>query len=181
MVKRSLAKREKQTVFADAALFRAAVGKVEPLSDQNRIAPQITPRNPLLHAPAKPPTIPDLLFDTGCEDAPDEYLHDGVSRMTLRKLRRGNWPVEDRLDLHGSNGDAARRLLQQFLHEAAQHGLRCVLVIHGKGINSLSGEAVLRRLTRHWLTQRTDVLAYCDAPSREGGSGALLVLLKSSS
>jgi DNA-nicking Smr family endonuclease len=53
-----------------------------------------------------------------------------------------------------------------------------VLVIHGKGMNSPSGEAVLRKLTRHWLAQRPDVLAYCDALPRDGGSGAALVLLK---
>ncbi len=98
--------------------------------------------------------------------------------MTLRKLRRGHWPVQDRLDLHGNTADAARRLLQAFLREAAQRGLRCVLVIHGKGINSPGGEAVLRRLTRHWLAQRPDALAWCDAPPRDGGSGAVLVLLK---
>ena len=54
-----------------------------------------------------------------------------------------------------------------------------MLVIHGKGMNSPGGEAVLRKLTRHWLTQRSDVLAYCDAIPRDGGKGAVLVLLKS--
>jgi len=172
----------------DAALFRAAVGEVKPLPDQNRIGPQKPPRRPLMRASAQPPEIPDTLSD-GCptnsssgfaaENAPDEFLRNGLPRMTLRKMRRGNWPVQDSLDLHGNSGDVARRLLQEFLHEAAQRGLRCVLVIHGKGMNSPSGEAVLRKLARHWLTQRPDVLAYCDASSRDGGTGAVLVLLKS--
>ena len=108
-------------------------------------------------------------------------MRNGLSRTTLRKLRRGTWPVQESLDLHGNNSDAARKLLQEFLHEATQRGLRCVLVIHGKGMNSRSGEAVLRKLTRHWLTQHTHVLAFCDAMPREGGSGAALVLLKASS
>lgn len=171
----------------DAALFRAAVGAVQALPEQNRIEPQKPPRRPLMRAPAPPPAIPDTLSDGypansssgfGAGNAPDEFLRNGLPRMTLRKMRRGYWPVQDSLDLHGSTGDAARRLLQEFLHEAAQRGLRCVLVIHGKGMNSRGGEAVLRRLTRHWLTQRPDVLAYCDAPPRDGGSGAALVLLK---
>ena len=98
--------------------------------------------------------------------------------MTLRKLRRGNWPIQDRLDLHGNNIDAARKLFQEFLHEAVQRNWRCVLVIHGKGLNSQGGEAVLRKLARHWLTQHQQVLGYCDAPSKDGGSGAALVLLK---
>ena len=102
-----------------------------------------------------------------------------MSRMTLRKLRRGTWPIQNSLDLHGNHTDAARILLQAFLHEAKQRELRCVLVIHGKGLNSQGGEAVLRKLARHWLTQHPLVLGYCDALPKEGGSGAVLVLLKS--
>ncbi|MDO8293865.1 MAG: Smr/MutS family protein [Gallionella sp.] len=171
----------------DAALFRAAVGAVQTLPEQNRIEPQKPQRKALPRAATPPPAIPDTLSDGcptksssgfGTENAPDEFLRNGLPRMTLRKMQRGHWPVQDSLDLHGNTGDAARKLLQEFLHEAAQHGLRCVLVIHGKGMNSRGGEAVLRKLTRHWLTQRPDVLAYCDAPPGGGGSGAALVLLK---
>jgi DNA-nicking Smr family endonuclease len=162
----------------DTALFRAAVGEVQPLSEQNRITPRTAPRKPLLHPPATPVAIPDTLSDFSTENAPDEYLSNGLSRMTLRKMRRGIWPIQDSLDLHGNNSDAARKLLQEFLHEAIQRNLRCVLVIHGKGLNSKDGEAVLRKLTRHWLTQHQMVLGYCDAPGKNGGSGAALVLLK---
>ncbi|HSM98341.1 MAG TPA: Smr/MutS family protein [Gallionella sp.] len=164
----------------DAALFRAAVGEVQPLAEQNRITPQPAPRKPLLHRSIPPPAIPDTLSDFAAGNAPDEYLSNGLSRMALRKLRRGGWPVQDSLDLHGNNSDAARRLLQEFLHEATQRELRCVLVIHGKGLNSRGGEAVLRKLTRHWLTQHPLVLGYCDALPNAGGSGAALVLLRNS-
>lgn len=163
----------------DAALFRAAVGEVQPLPEQNRITPRPAPRKPLLDRPATPVAIPDTLSDFAAEKVLDEFLSNGLSRMTLRKLRRGTWPIQDSLDLHGNNTDAARKLLQAFLHEATQRNLRCVLVIHGKGLNSQSGEAVLRKLTRHWLTQHRQVLGYCDAQPRDGGSGAVLVLLKS--
>ncbi len=162
----------------DAALFRAAVGEVQPLPEQNRIEPQKPPRKPLLRTPAPPLAIPDTLSDSAAEDTPDDFLRNGLSRITLRKLRRGDWPVQDSLDLHGNTCNAARRLLQEFLHEAAQRRLRCVLVIHGKGTNSTGGEGVLRKLARHWLAQRPDVLAYCDALPGGGGSGAALVLLK---
>jgi len=162
----------------DAALFRAAVGEVNPLPEQNRITPQRPRRKPVLHRTDPAPAIPDTLSDFAAEEAPDEYLSNGLSRMTLRKLRRGSWPVQDSLDLHGCHSEAARKLLQEFLHEAMQRGLRCVLVIHGKGKNSQSGEAVLRRLTRHWLIQHQTALAYCDALPKDGGSGAVLVLLK---
>lgn len=162
----------------DAALFRAAVGEVNPLPQQNRITPQPPPRKPLPRASRLPRELPDILSDHAPETAPDEFLDNGLSRMTLRKLRRGSSPVQDRLDLHGNNSEAARKLLQAFLHEAVQRGLRCVLVIHGKGMNSRGGEAVLRKLTRHWLTQHPAVLGYCDAPPKEGGNGAVLVLLR---
>ena len=162
----------------DAALFRAAVGAVKPLSAQNRMAPKPSPRKPLLRPSPIPAPIPDTLSDFAPETAADEYLGNGLSRMTLRKLRRGTWPVEDSLDLHGNRTDAARKLLQGFIHGAVQRNLRCVLVIHGKGLNSQEGEAVLRKLARHWLAQHPHVLGYCDAPHGYGGSGAVIVLLK---
>lgn len=189
-MKRRSTKQPGQITPDDAALFRAAVGAVNPLAEQNRITPQPSPRKPLLHRAVPPPAIPDTLSDgypakslsdSAAGNAPDEYLSNGLSRMALRKLRRGVWPVQDSLDLHGNNSDAARKLLQEFLHEAMQRELRCVLVIHGKGLNSRGGEAVLRKLTRHWLTQHPLVLGYCDAPPKEGGSGAVLVLLKTGS
>ncbi|OFZ67199.1 MAG: hypothetical protein A2V79_01155 [Betaproteobacteria bacterium RBG_16_56_24] len=191
----------------DAALFRAAVGEVKPLAEQNRITPIPSPRKPLLRPSIPPHALPDTLSggrpaitsdlasvvcslsrmagssiksfsDSADGDAPDEFLSNGLSRLALRKLRRGNWPVQDRLDLHGLHSDAARKLMQEFLHEAMQRNLRCVLVIHGKGMNSPGGEAVLRKLARHWLTRHPGVMGYCDAPPREGGSGAVMILLK---
>ena len=163
----------------DAALFRAAVGTVKPLTEQNRLVPQSTPRKAVPRASVQLHAVPDTLSDSAPENTPEEYLSNGLSRMTLRKLRRGNWPIEESLDLHGNHTDAARKLLQKFMLEAVQRNLRCVLVIHGKGLNSRGGEAVLRRLARHWLTQHPHVLGYCNAPPKYGGSGAALVLLKS--
>jgi DNA-nicking Smr family endonuclease len=177
-MKKSPAKPPEAISADDATLFRETIGAVKPLPEQGRVLPQPPPRKPLRRKGPPPRDIPDTLSDFATDNAPDEYLSNGLSRMTLRKLRRGDWPIADRLDLHGNNSDAARKLLQEFLFEAVQHELRCVLVIHGKGLNSRGGEAVLRKLARHWLTQHPRVLGYCDAPSKEGGSGAVLVLLK---
>ena len=160
-----------------SALFRAAVGTVQPLSEQNRITPRSTPRKPLLRASATP--MPDTLSDYAAEIAPDEHLNNGLSRMNLRKMRRGTWPIQDRLNLHGNHADAARKLLQEFLHEATRRKPQRAGDTRQGTCNSRGGEAVLRRLTRHWLTQHPRVLAYCDAPAKDGGSGAVLVLLKS--
>lgn len=174
----------------DVALFRAAVGAVKPLPESDRVAPQVTARKPALRRPGKNQKIFDSRPDSGPVDnlsdcvheiTADDYLGNGLSRMILRKLRRGAWPVQDILDLHGNHTDAARKLLQQFLHEATNRNLRCVQVIHGKGLNSQDGEAVLRKLTRHWLTQHQQVLAYCNAQPRNGGSGAVMILLRANS
>jgi DNA-nicking Smr family endonuclease len=169
----------------DAALFRAVIGEVKLLAEQDRITPIPSPCKPRLRPIATPPTMPDTLSD-GCpdltpRDTPTEFLGNGLSRMILRKLRRQNGPIQDRLDLHGLHTAAARKLLHQFLHEAAQREYRCVLVIHGKGMNSRGGKGILCKLSRHWLTQHPNVLGYCEAPPKEGGSGAVLVLLKTNS
>ena len=160
----------------DGALFRKAIGEVIPLAEQNRIPPPQPVTHTRVRRTALTTSVPDTLSNSQRSDAPEEYLHNGLSRLTLRRLRRGT--VQDSLDLHGSTVDAARVLLQQFLFEALLHKLRCVRVIHGKGINSRDNEAVLRTHTRHWLIQHPEVLAFCAAPPGEGGSGAVLVLLK---
>jgi len=182
VMKKPSKKQPEKNEPGDAALFRAAIGEVKPLAEQNRITTLPSPRKPLLRRTATPPTLSDTLSDRYPDyangDTPTEFLGNGLSRMILRKLRHGNGPIQDRLDLHGLHTEAARKLLLQFLHEATQHEFRCVLVIHGKGMNSRGGEAILRKLSRHWLTQHPNVLGYCEAPPKEGGSGAVLVLLK---
>lgn len=160
----------------DAALFRSVVGDITPLPDQNRILP----KSPVIPAIVKridsKDPVADTLSDYHGGDAPEEYRRNGISRKVLRSLRRSQ--IQDSLDLHGSTVEGARMLLQQFLSEASLRQLRCVRVIHGKGINSRANEAVLRTHTRHWLVQHQEVLAFCPAPLDAGGSGAVLVLLR---
>lgn len=164
----------------DLTLFREVVGVVQPLREQHRISPQMPKRRPVIRgASASTAVVADSLSDHASEEAAAEFLRNGVSRLSLRKLRREHWRLQDSLDLHGSRRDTARQLLVDFLHNAWHRNMRCVLVVHGKGMNSPGGEPVLRNLTRHWLAQHPQVLAYCDAPARLGGSGAVLVLLKS--
>lgn len=177
-MKKSLTDPTGQDITDDAALFRETVGEVNPLAKQNLIKPPVPARKAYTQPYTSATPIPDNLSDFMPGDVPPEYTRNGVSRQSLRKLKRGTWPVQDNLDLHGSNRSVARKLLQEFLHEAINHEMRCVLVIHGKGINSLSGESVLKTLTRHWLSQHPNVLGYCDAMPKQGGSGAVLILLK---
>ncbi|MBI5660420.1 MAG: Smr/MutS family protein [Nitrosomonadales bacterium] len=165
----------------DAELFRQALAGVTPLPPANRAATRLPlDRATRISPQPEPSRIPDSLSDHGAGEVPlDEFLRSGVSRMTLRKLRRGHPPIQDSLDLHGLTSDEARERLQEFLHDAAQRGLRCVRVIHGKGWQPGGGEGVLKARTRHWLTQCAEVLAFCGTSPREGGGGAVKVLLKS--
>lgn len=164
----------------DAALFRQALEGVTPLAPAGRIEPTRKPRRIGIPEPTPIP-IADDLSDHGAGDtALSEFLRPGLNRMTLRKLRHGAWSPQDALDLHGLDSDSARRLLMEFLHGAMQHGLRCVSVIHGKGWRSEGRDGILKVRSRHWLSQHPRVLAFCEAPQRAGGGGAVWVLLKSS-
>jgi DNA-nicking Smr family endonuclease len=86
--------------------------------------------------------------------------------------------VQGELDLHRLNRDEARDALADFFNDARNYGWRCVRVVHGKGLSSPNREPVLKAKVRRWLTQRDEVLAYCEAPRHAGGAGAVLVLLK---
>ncbi len=169
----------KETPEHDADLFRQALEGVTPLKPSNRITPAARPRKTPSSRPPSSVVVPDTLSDHGAGDtAVTEFLRNGLNRMTLRRLRRGEWPIQDDLDLHGLTNDEARKLLTGFLFEATQRGLRCVNVIHGKGWRSEGRDGILKVHTRHWLTQHPQVLAFCEAPPNAGGGGAVWVLLK---
>ena len=104
-----------------------------------------------------------------------------VSNQQLLELRRGAREPEERIDLHGFREDAAGRHLVQRLESAMARGLRCVLVIHGRGANNETGGAVLRERLPDWLMKSPNgkvVLAFAPAASKFGGEGATLVLLR---
>jgi DNA-nicking Smr family endonuclease len=157
----------------EAAVFREAVRGATPLRHPGR-APA---------AGATPPPVPvqslldvhDALMETGEELA---YLRRGLGRDVLKKLRRGHWVTQDELDLHGLTRAQARPLVSEFLSRSVKRGLRCVRIIHGKGLRSPNREPVLKANVRNWLARRDEVLAFCQSPASQGGSGALLVLLK---
>jgi len=170
----------------DREALRRALAGVEPLAKPRRqpLRPPAPPPVPaqtrrderaaLAESIAGPLSVDDAL-DTGVELS---YLRDGVSRQVLRRLRRGHWVVQDGLDLHGMNRVEAAEQVAAFVRAAAARGLRCVRIVHGKGLGSKNREPVLKGKLRAWLTPRDEVLAYCQAPAAEGGSGALLGLLK---
>lgn len=166
--------------------FRAAVGAVTPLAIKQRVEHDRPPHPPVAHkrleddqqvliASVSDEFEIDTLLHT---DAELSFRRPGIGPDVLRKLRRGEWVIQDHLDLHGLRVDEARELLSQFLREAIRRGLRCVRVVHGKGLGSKDRQPVLKGKARVWLAQRDEVIAFCQARPAEGGSGALVVLLR---
>jgi DNA-nicking Smr family endonuclease len=172
---------------AEAALFREAMRDTTPLRAAARVhrgikVPPLVPVQSLLdghEAVAESLNGPPSGAHSDETGEEPSYLRAGLGRDVLRKLRRGHWVVQDAVDLHGFNREQARQYLGDFLGRCLKRGLRCVRIVHGKGLRSPGKEPVLRGKVQVWLLKRDEVLAYCEAPRNQGGSGALLVLLRS--
>ena len=179
-------RRPKETPPAEDPLFRASLTGVTPLAPGNKVAlPKARPRPvPVRRTPHAYAADADALSDhvpDGAVFAAGEtvqFARPGMQRQVLRQLRRGGAAVEDELDLHGLTTAQARGLLVQFLNRCAAAGIRHVRIIHGKGLRSENREGVLKARVASWLIQREDVLAFREAGPRHGGSGAVLVLLR---
>ena len=170
---------------ADIELFHEAIGRVRKLDAPE--APPATPRpaprprqreadeaQALVQSQRRPFDLPDLALGDALE-----YLKDGFSPRLLRQLKRGQFSVQDEIDLHGMSAQVAESALRVFLHENLAAGGTCLRIVHGKGLSSGPEGPVLKQLVDVWLRQRNDVLAFASAPPSQGGTGAVLVLLAS--
>lgn len=112
-------------------------------------------------------------------DADDQmsFRRSGVSTEVTRKLRSGHWSLQGQIDLHGLRSDEAREALSQFIRQSWRNGLRCVRVVHGKGLGSPGKQPVLKLKAQRWLIQKKEVMAFVQARPSDGGAGALVVLL----
>ncbi|KAF1022082.1 MAG: putative DNA endonuclease SmrA [Paracidovorax wautersii] len=184
------AQREAQArAQAERAVFASAVGPVQALrSGHGRVH----------HAPAQPAPLPvqraldeqavlrESLSDefdvTTLLDVDDamSFRRPGVGTDVTRKLRAGHWSIQAQLDLHGLRRDEARETLANFIREAHRQGIRCLRVVHGKGLGSPGKTPVLKAKVQGWLIQKNEVLAFVQAKASEGGAGALVVLLQPS-
>jgi DNA-nicking Smr family endonuclease len=124
--------------------------------------------------------ISDEVDITTLLDTDDQlsYRRPGVGLDVTQKLRKGKWSIQKQIDLHGFRSDEAREVLGAFIREAHKHGLRCVRVVHGKGLGSPGKAPVLKDKVHRWLVQKSEVLAFVQAPPAQGGAGALVVLLQ---
>jgi len=107
------------------------------------------------------------------------FARPGIQQKVQKKLRRGELPVEDELDLHGYTVAEAKIAIQDFLYECKRQHVRYIRIVHGKGFRSEQKIPVLKTHVAYWLPQHTDVLAFSSAQPRDGGTGAIYVILKS--
>lgn len=114
----------------------------------------------------------------------DEYMEGsvkGVSRKLMKKLKKAEFPVQDYIDLHGLTKQEAETSVRDFLLRSYRLGLRCVLIVHGRGRNSPDSFPVLKEKLPIWLNRgpvKKIVLAFATARPYDGGPGAIYVLLK---
>jgi len=167
----------------DTQLFLDAIGKVVRVnSDKRSIVPTQKPKP---YPKKKSLFIADKLTLTQTEPvttllAEDtlSYTASGLQKNVLKKIRRGHYGLDAELDLHGLTSAEARRELIKFLHFCAQDGYRCVRIIHGKGYRSENLLPVLKNDLNLWLRQHQEVQAFCSATQKDGGAGAVFVLLR---
>ena len=107
-----------------------------------------------------------------------EFCRSGLQKKVLQKLKRGDYGFTATLDLHGHTTAEANRMLPDFVTNALAAGDRTVLIIHGKGLRSGEFGGVLKQFTADWLKQYAEVQAFCSAQPRDGGTGAVYVLLR---
>ncbi len=183
---RAVATRQAQ---ADQNLFARAIGATQPLRAHGRVvhAPTPTPPEPRQRVLDERAVLHEAIsdqFDASTLLHVDEHLsfrRPGIGPDITAKLRRGHWAVQGQIDLHGLRTDEARDALGAFLRDARRTGLRCVRVVHGKGLGSPGKAPVLKAKVHGWLVQKQEVLAFVQAKPLEGGAGGVLVLLAGAS
>jgi len=186
---------EEKNASADAGAFRAAVRDVKPLvqvaaaKGLAKPVPRARLRRP---APASVENLDDMMpliattssdgaagrDDAAAGSAALSFHRAGVRVQVMRRLRRGLYPTEDELDLHGLTQTAARDSLADFIARSRDSGHRCVRIIHGKGYRSGARGPVLKTAVDLWLRRHTDVMAFTSARAIDGGTGAVYVLLR---
>jgi DNA-nicking Smr family endonuclease len=188
----------------EALTFRAAVRDVKPLAHTGLVhtapapgleKPRTRPRRrPVGSAAATGEVVATLpLIADGAPlhasiaDVPEpktdaaaalSFRRPGVRTQVLRRLRRGLFPIEDELDLHGLTQTAARDNLAEFIAHNRNAGHRCVRIIHGKGYRSGARGPILKIAVNLWLRHLGDVMAFTSARPIDGGTGAVYVLLR---
>lgn len=175
--------------LSDSELFYREMQGIRRIASQGRDRPvemERAARQRLSEDAEAYAQLSDLLSGTGSFDISDtdEYIEGiahGLDRRLLVRLRRGDFSIQAHVDLHGLNREEARIRVETFLHESRTNDRRCVLVVHGRGLNSKDQIPVLKEAVRLWLVRgriSKSVLAFATARPTDGGAGAVYVLLR---
>ena len=184
---REAARREaRRRAEAERNLFADAAGPVVPLRHpvRARLAPEQPAPIPVQQQLDEQRVLLESLSDefdaTTLLDVDDamSFRRPGIGLDVTRRLRKGEWSLQRELDLHGMRREDAREALSAFIRDAHRRGLRCLRVVHGKGLGSPGRVPVLKSKVQAWLIQKQEVLAFVQARADEGGAGALVVLLR---
>lgn len=168
----------------DRELFRRAVADVRPLRNDRVLMQPPRPHPTARQTRQDEARVLDELLTHELEPEQLEtgeellFAREGVQKRVIRKLRRGQYPPQEELDLHGMTVPVAHQALRAFLAECRHHGYRCVRIIHGKGNRSSNRGPVLKTKVDRWLRQRDEVIAFTSARPVDGGTGAVYVLLR---
>ncbi|NID15176.1 Smr/MutS family protein [Luteibacter yeojuensis] len=179
-----MTRRPPQVHDDDSRLFREAIGEVRPLPEAEALPekPRPAPHPHMREADEAAVPADAMLFDYDPADLEVgeelSYLRDGYPPRLLKQLKRGQFSIQAEVDLHQMNAAAAQLTISEFLAECRHDGIRCVRIIHGKGLRSKAGGPVLKGLTDRLLRRRDDVVAFASARPMQGGTGAVIVLLK---
>lgn len=169
----------------DIELFRRSVGPVRKIHHDKTVPPRKSlSSRPRRQIPGDEAVLTDSFsdgFDIG-EVTSDEALffaRPGLQQRQLQRLKRGQLAIGAELDLHGMTAAMARSAVVNFIALCREQHIRCARIIHGKGYGSGDTAPVLKNRINSWLRQHHDVLAFSSAQIRDGGSGALYVLVRS--
>ena len=168
----------------DTTAFGSLVGPVQPVKAKRRVSlrkPPPPPRARFARADKQAVLAESLTVgpgEVGLESGEElSFRRPHIPLKVLKDLRRGRYSIQSELDLHGLTADEARVMLRDFMTEVMLEGHRCVRIVHGKGLRSGPRGPVLKVKLNKWLPQWEQVLAFTTAPARDGGTGALYVLL----
>lgn len=175
----------------DVSLFLREMGDVVQLDAQERARvagpPPASPARAMVSDDAEAlAELSELVMGQGPFDISDSDEHleavaAGVDARLVKRLRRGEFAYQAHLDLHGLTAAEAKVAVDRFFSRAHQEGLRCVLLVHGRGLNSKDQIPVLKERVVGWLARgqwSRLILAFSSARACDGGAGALYVLLR---
>ncbi len=169
----------------DKALFRDQMRSVKPLNEKTQriksparvVSDKPRRKKDPIEATQQDNYLSDYISEAVLSESVLSYATSSIPNKRLRELRMGQIKWESRLDLHGLKAEAAREALYRFIKIQTEQGKRCLLIIHGKGGHQ-GAPPVIKNLVNRWLPQFDEVLAFHSAQAKDGGHGAVYVLLK---